>query len=501
MCTNQRWIYNRYSRKKVLVKCGKCPACQQEKACARANRIRNNASFGTSSLFVTLTYAPKYVPYILRSDLSDCPSELYVYRDYDRRYNDKKEVFEDIPLSSPVSVVPINFVESITYYDVSKLKDLNGMPGKIGVCLYSDFQKFLKRLRIILHRKYNYGRKWSYYLCSEYGGHSQRPHAHIIMYVPSDDVQTFKDAILAAWPYADCYRTKRGIELARNCASYVSSYVNGNNCLSSLLQNSCFKQKHSASIHFGALLECFSLGKILEKVSDGSLTYVVKQQKYDGKSAFLRVPIPKYVINRFFPWLKGFSRLDTSDLFTILSSPDRIGEKFSDGVQFLNYRTTVCYDDWLQPKYYDSPVYRLPLVHHNIIGDFSYNFTSHELYQFYVRLENCYQYYHELTGRNRYDYAIDYMATWRCYYATLERSLHENVVSFSDYEQFYTNVVEFDNLLDDVSPSLSRLHLKSDYNDFTQTKLKTAHFSSIYSRLSKQKEITNYCLSNTFNDL
>ena len=69
MCTNCRYIFNRYIRKSILVPCGKCEACQQDKANKRAQRIRNNVQDGMLTLFATFTYANDYLPYILRSDL------------------------------------------------------------------------------------------------------------------------------------------------------------------------------------------------------------------------------------------------------------------------------------------------------------------------------------------------------------------------------------------------------------------------------------------------
>ena len=60
MCINKRWIFNPYSRKRILVKCGKCPACLTEKARHRAGRIKNNIYKGQVSLFCTLTYANKH---------------------------------------------------------------------------------------------------------------------------------------------------------------------------------------------------------------------------------------------------------------------------------------------------------------------------------------------------------------------------------------------------------------------------------------------------------
>ena len=81
MCINKRWIKNLYTSKKILVKCGKCPACLVEKAHHRAGRIKNNVYSKQVSLFCTLTYANECMPYVKLQDLLDKKQTLSVYRD------------------------------------------------------------------------------------------------------------------------------------------------------------------------------------------------------------------------------------------------------------------------------------------------------------------------------------------------------------------------------------------------------------------------------------
>ena len=86
MCTRQKYIYNKYLHKSILVKCGKCEACQQEKAAHRASRIRNNCSFGLVPLFITLTYTNDYVPYLTFSELDSVSNCFGVHRSKTHRY-------------------------------------------------------------------------------------------------------------------------------------------------------------------------------------------------------------------------------------------------------------------------------------------------------------------------------------------------------------------------------------------------------------------------------
>ena len=70
MCTNTQLVYNKYIKRFVRVNCGHCPACQQAAANKRAARIRNNASYGTLPLSVTLTYSNDFVPHVKLDEVS-----------------------------------------------------------------------------------------------------------------------------------------------------------------------------------------------------------------------------------------------------------------------------------------------------------------------------------------------------------------------------------------------------------------------------------------------
>lgn len=110
-----------------VVPCNKCSLCRARKA--KDWQARCLAESNTSDyppLFVTLTYAPQFRPYIIKDDgtLSDAPSLL-------------KE----------------------------------------------DYQKFLKRLRIRLDRAgLMHGKSLRYVICGEYGKNTHLPHYHMLIW-------------------------------------------------------------------------------------------------------------------------------------------------------------------------------------------------------------------------------------------------------------------------------------------------------------------------------
>ena len=69
MCTNQRLIRSPYMKRPMYVKCGRCPACMQEKAQKRVNRIHNTQNKDFVCFMVALTYSQHCAPYILREDV------------------------------------------------------------------------------------------------------------------------------------------------------------------------------------------------------------------------------------------------------------------------------------------------------------------------------------------------------------------------------------------------------------------------------------------------
>lgn len=504
MCTNGRYIWNPYSRRKVFVKCGHCDACKQEVACKRSVRIRNNVSSGTIALFITLTYTNDFVPYVLQSDIEMEHLQIPVYRNCDGYYvYDRHSGTKRFVKDRSVSIIGLVDIHDLADKSLVKYPHLRGLSNDhVGVCWYPDVQNFYKRLRQILIRHYNYEKSFSYFSCVEYGGHSYRPHSHHLIFIQRDDEATFRSAICEAWPYAFRSRTSKFIEIARDAASYVSSYVNSNTSLLPLMSLDCFKQKHSSSKDFGVVLDCFTLPEILHKIDGNNLVYY-SRKKFDGFSSSVALPIPKYVLLRYFPICKGFSWLSPCQLRSILLHPEAIGDIFCDFSYLANYNSVVydldsessfigCYRPMLLLSA-ECPVKRSSKLDNPI-----YHFTPRETYQMYVKLENCYQRFHSETGLSRFDYAFYYEKVWSLYASMLLKMIHKGFEDLSgDYGQFYENGFE---VLDhpSISPTLSNYIIQADPNKRADIVLKTDHFRSLYSRMNKQKSVINFVMSQIY---
>lgn len=146
MCINTKFIRNPYTRDTLRVNCGKCPACLQQKASYRANRIRNNSRVGDITLFVTLTYKNEFIPYILEKDLADGVCELPVYRQKNIRYVRKKSNYDSKLSYRSGTLLDTFYVEYPDDFDKNRfqlLRNDNTGVNRIGVIYYKDLQNFL----------------------------------------------------------------------------------------------------------------------------------------------------------------------------------------------------------------------------------------------------------------------------------------------------------------------------------------------------------------------
>lgn len=314
MCVNGKWIINKYTHKEVFVKCGHCPACLQEKAGVLASRIRQHTSLYGIPFFVTLTYDRISCPFIRLSDINSDEECLPVYRHYSVRRD--KETHKDVRKKGDVVLTDVfNFKNEFS--DLGSLRSLKHLSGEVGVIFYKDVQNFLKRFRQNVKRLYGYDGKIQYFACSEYGETTSRPHFHLLMWFDRSKLseKSFKDCVITSWPFAHRSRTRRYIELARDCSSYVASYVNCSTCVSRYLQDS-FKPKRSHTLLFGIDCKKFTPDYILSLADKGDFS---EDRIINVKGDVSCFCVSNRVINRFFPLFKGYNRLSPLEAYNMLT--------------------------------------------------------------------------------------------------------------------------------------------------------------------------------------
>ena len=345
MCVNTRRIFNKYSGTWLQVNCGRCPACRQQKADARAKRIRATYQSGKLCLFVTLTYAPNFLPYIKMDELKQKPAKLNIYRNAVCRYvskpvkdKDNYEVFfkqqyaPDTVLDTVDITYPpdgVDFLFNIHTAEKSRR-------GEISVVYYKDLQNFIKRLRINLDRHYGIKERFESFQCCEIGPTTQRAHFHLLLFIPAEYETAFRKCICQSWRFAHYSITSGQIKIAHDAASYVSSYCNRPTDFPPLFEASSLKPRSSMSQWLGFGFHRFDREEVFEAVRQGNLFYN-EYRSISGTPVLFRVSLPNYVINRYFPKFKGLSRLlrytDYEHLQYLIANPSRIAE-FSHEIEY-----------------------------------------------------------------------------------------------------------------------------------------------------------------------
>lgn len=341
MCTNRRWVYNKYIKEKVLVDCGHCPACWQKRANQRANLIQlHSANSGKVCIFTTLTYDKDSLPYIdyygLRNYLL-CTSNhsigispintVPIYRDFRLRHSrnkNKRDYSKRIILTRKSSDMS-EYLDFVQFDNNLRCKDghlpfAQKSPGRIGVLFYKDVQDFQKRLKINVTRKLHKADSLEFFCTGEYGPDTLRPHFHVLIWCEVHDVGTVLRSIPSSWPYGSKRRTRKYTEIARDASKYVNKYLNGHTFVPPYLQK-YFPPKSSKSVFFGYTKNAFN-AEVLQDMY-GRRDFTKNYADGIGSSTNIpsAVPLSPNVISRYFPKFVGFSRLTDSAIIRIINRP------------------------------------------------------------------------------------------------------------------------------------------------------------------------------------
>jgi hypothetical protein len=237
-CQHPRTVVNKYTHEPVVVSCGLCPSCVLRRSAIQTNLLTTYSAQFRYIYFVTLTYAPCFLPTLEVSVVETCTDDIAdvscVPNIDELDAGDPNTYlfgFRSVPRTASVKVkdstVERVFKDpEIRFSYPMKPKDLLSILGKINhnipnripyVC-NRDLDLFLKRLR-----SYYPDEKLRYYAISEYGPISFRPHWHLLLFSNSERFsKTVCENVSKAWSYGRC-----DASLSRGFAApYVASYVN-----------------------------------------------------------------------------------------------------------------------------------------------------------------------------------------------------------------------------------------------------------------------------------
>ena len=237
-CQNPRTVVNKYTHEPVVVSCGSCPSCVLRRSGIQTNLLTTYSAQFRYVYFITLTYAPCFLPTLEVSVLETCTDDvadvpcvpdindldpcdpntyLFGFRSVPRSASVKvkgstvKRTFKDPEVRFTYPMKPKDFL-----FILGKVN--HNVPNRIPYVCNRDLDLFLKRLR-----SYYPDEKLRYYAVSEYGPTSFRPHWHLLLFSNSERFsQTVCENVSKAWSYGRC-----DASLSRGFAApYVASYVN-----------------------------------------------------------------------------------------------------------------------------------------------------------------------------------------------------------------------------------------------------------------------------------
>lgn len=237
-CQNPRTVVNKYTHESVVVSCGSCPSCVLRRSGIQTNLLTTYSAQFRYVYFVTLTYAPCFLPTLEVSlieactdDIADVPcvpnindldagdpnTYLFGFRSVPRFASVKlknstvERTFKDPEIRFTYGMKPKELLSIL-----EKIK--HNVPNRIPYVCNRDLDLFLKRLR-----SYYPDEKLRYYAVSEYGPASYRPHWHLLLFSNSERFsETVLENVSKAWSYGRC-----DASLSRGFAApYVASYVN-----------------------------------------------------------------------------------------------------------------------------------------------------------------------------------------------------------------------------------------------------------------------------------
>lgn len=237
-CQHPRTVVNKYTHESVVVPCGHCPSCILRRSAIQTNLLTTYSAQFRYVYFVTLTYAPCFLPTLEVSIVETCSDDIAdvpCFPPIDDLDADDPNTylfgFRSVPRTASVKVKDSTVERVFKDPDVRftypmRPKELLSILGKINhnvpnripyVCS-RDLDLFLKRLR-----SYYPDEKLRYYAVSEYGPTSFRPHWHLLLFSNSERFsQTVCENVSKAWSYGRC-----DASLSRGFAApYVASYVN-----------------------------------------------------------------------------------------------------------------------------------------------------------------------------------------------------------------------------------------------------------------------------------
>lgn len=329
-CQHPRTVVNKYTHESVVVSCGSCPSCLLRRSAIQTNLLTTYSAQFRYSYFVTLTYAPCFLPTLEASVVEACSDDIAsvscVPDINDLDAGDPNTYlfgFRSVPRTASVklktSTVERTFKDpEVEFVYPMKSKDFlsilekvkHTVPNRIPYICNRDLDLFLKRLR-----SYYPDEKLRYYAVSEYGPTSFRPHWHLLLLSNSKRFsETICENVPKAWSYGRCDTSLSRGYAALYVASYLNSFVSLPDFYTQMPKVVRPKSFHSIGFTESHLFPRKVRVAEIDKVADKCLNGVVVE--LNGKFRNIKPSWP-YLL-RLFPRFSDTFRKSSSDVYQLL---------------------------------------------------------------------------------------------------------------------------------------------------------------------------------------
>lgn len=252
----------------ILVPCGQCAACRHAKTQHILDRLDLESKSSKVVLFFTLTYDNANIPRMKFDYIDDI--KQWVGTSMNREQSDSLDYKDDL-----TKII----TEQKDLY-IPKIQNSN-LKNTLGYVNKKDVQKFIKRLR----RKVDYdkdslipqgeNKQLRYFVVSEYGCRTYRPHYHGLLFLQSNFVADAIEKLYFHESWKLCRKSNAQIErVANSASSYCAKYINCNSDLPPVLR---IKQK-TATFYLSSrnpAIGCkyFNYNELCIKVEQRTLQY------------------------------------------------------------------------------------------------------------------------------------------------------------------------------------------------------------------------------------
>ena len=295
-CLSPKRIFNPYTKESMVVPCGHCRACTLNRNNVLTTWCDMESSASKYTMFITLTYANRYIP------RAKVVSSLVRPYSYDI-VSDDGEILSELNMSDDKLDA---FLKKLYLF------------GDVPYLRKEDLQKFFKRFRYYVKKSSK--SKVTYFACGEYGPVHFRPHFHILLFFDDDAIlQVCEQAVLQAWPFG-----RIDVQIAKgSCSQYVAGYVNSTCTLPEVYKASAIRPFNVHSQRLGWKLLQSSREEIYASTTDD---IIKKGLVING--TYREINLWRSYTSYYFPKCKGYANKSTLERLTTYRIYDKARKAF-----------------------------------------------------------------------------------------------------------------------------------------------------------------------------